>query len=273
MNHDLVEGGANVTGNLYFNGFDFRSFDLWLNTDKFLVLNEASRTVTSNVYGNLILSTKPIAKSTFNTVIDTIEPLHFYGTMNSPSLEGKLYISESNLTFPETKQESQNGGYDVIYDLDESQTINKHNKNMRSNGHPVIPISNQDVLFTGGLTDRIQYKLHIVTAGDLRVAMDFGLTEKLEDVLLSGNLYFTRDALGTTSLTGQLNINGWTYSFFDQFQIDEGSSCNLSTASKIRVLILPLEPPRAYIIQNPKRQNTFKLKLKLPEPVWYLIWI
>jgi len=252
---DLPGDSAIVWGNLFFNGFNLRGFDLWMQTDKFLVLNEASRSVTSSVYGNLILSTMPKQSDFVDETPNKNEALHFYGNVNTPSLAGKLYIGESSLTFPETQQQSQTGGYDVIYDL---SALNKrktpvHVRGVNDSSYTVSQAAPlvQDILYSGGLVDRLQYYLHIETTGDLRIAMDFGPTEKLEDVLLSGNLDFTRDNQGATSLTGILNVKGGTYSFFDQFQIESGSSMQfIDSVQNPRLNITARTPPRIHYTES-----------------------
>jgi len=259
---DLRNDSAIVYGNLFFKGFDFDGFDLWMTTDRFLVLTDASRTVSSSVYGSLILSTRsPAEQSLGGSFADQEEPLHFFGTINAPRLEGKLYIGQSDLTFPETSQQSQGGGYDVVYDLSAANrspsktpshgigvhngTVEKNKSEIKDTSLPTAP----EMVFSGGLLDRMRYKLQIVANGALHVSMDFGPTEKLDNVGLSGNLLFTRDGEGRANLTGPLYINGGTYSFFDQFQIDAGSNMLfIDSIENPQLSIIARTPPRIHYI-------------------------
>ena len=251
--NDLPDGSASVWGDLYFKGFVFDSFDLWASTDQMLVLSDASRTLNSSVYGRLVISTQPPKGQNANSGTNA---LHFYGTFNAPTLDGNVYITESNLTFPQTQQTEQGGGYDVVYDLSAAErkdtttsslapgTANEGNSNF-----------SPQVVFTGGLLDRMRFNLHIETKEDLHMEMDFGPTERLQNVFLSGSLDYHRDAEGKVSLFGPLYINGGIYSFFDQFHIDQGSVMRfIDSVENPQLDITARTTPRLHIQQGGAQQ-------------------
>ena len=85
---DLVDGKAEITGDVKFQKLDFKSFNFVVNTDKFKVLSPASVKSIPMIYGDIIISTGPA-------------PLKFHGNLQNPVLDGNINILKANLTLPQ----------------------------------------------------------------------------------------------------------------------------------------------------------------------------
>jgi len=87
---DLRGGMAFAKGLVKFKGFSVESMDFTLETSGFHVLNRASQSRSPNVYGDLSIATRR-------------KPIHFYGPIDAPRLDGDIVIIGGDVVFPKER--------------------------------------------------------------------------------------------------------------------------------------------------------------------------
>lgn len=85
---DYSSGKATAFGNITFDGFSPKQFNIGIRTDGLLVLSDATQAVNDLYYGDLVIATPP-GKN-----------LSFEGTYQNPVLQGDIIVLRSDLKYP-----------------------------------------------------------------------------------------------------------------------------------------------------------------------------
>lgn len=89
LNRDLRDGKAEITGFLKLNKTGVDYFDFKLQSDKFLVLSDASKKSLPDIYGAFVVGTED-------------SYLRFFGNLKEPNIEGDVVILNADLKMPQT---------------------------------------------------------------------------------------------------------------------------------------------------------------------------
>lgn len=111
LNRDLRDGKAEIKGYLRLleNKIDY--IDIKLSTDKFLVLNDASKKSLPEIYGNLVIGTE----SSY---------IRFFGNLQEPYLEGDIILINGDLKMPQM-QSKQIVKSNFTYEIKQDKKIYK----------------------------------------------------------------------------------------------------------------------------------------------------
>ncbi len=99
---DDPNGRAFATGKLEMKGLTPGGFDFTMKTNRLTVMTDATKDVLKNIYGPLAIRSG-------------IRPIHFYGNLNEPHLDGDLTIVQGFLTLPQNTSASNASSGDIIY--------------------------------------------------------------------------------------------------------------------------------------------------------------
>lgn len=88
---DLSGGAAKINGFVKLKDFFPDKLDINISSNKIKLLNAQSKYSMPNVYGDFIISTGD-------------NPLHFYGTLSLPNLDGDVNILEADLEMPQARE-------------------------------------------------------------------------------------------------------------------------------------------------------------------------
>lgn len=195
---DLRGGQALAWGEVQFKGFSVESMDFYMETAGFHVLNRASQTRSPNVYGDLTIATRR-------------KPLHFFGPIDEPRLEGDILITAGDIVFPKERSttrrrlgsfvrhaaaDSLGADYDgsvVDYVLGNSRSRRMRADSiylrMMEETNDVVSVPTSTIAvnaveqsvrrIAGGFADILQYKLNVYFAGRFLLTMVLGPTELL----------------------------------------------------------------------------------------------
>lgn len=106
-------GRAFATGKLEMKGLTPGGFDFTMKTNRLTVMTDATKDVLKNIYGPLAIRSGA-------------RPIHFYGNLNEPHLDGDLTIVQGFLTLPQNTPASAASSGDIIYRTiypDEDSTV------------------------------------------------------------------------------------------------------------------------------------------------------
>lgn len=85
---DLKNGEASANGEVKLKDLNLEYLDIYLSTNKFLVMNQQTATVMPWLYGNLVIATES-------------KPIRFFGTLTHPNLSGEVVILEADMKMPQ----------------------------------------------------------------------------------------------------------------------------------------------------------------------------
>src|SRR5205823_2075017 len=78
-----------------FSGFNISNIDIKAETPGLLVMSNATQAVNDAVYGDLVIASEGA-------------PIHFYGSLDQPHLDGNVSVIIGDLVFPETAGRESN---------------------------------------------------------------------------------------------------------------------------------------------------------------------
>ncbi|HEY6171055.1 MAG TPA: translocation/assembly module TamB domain-containing protein [Candidatus Kapabacteria bacterium] len=233
---DDPSGRAFATGKLEMKGLTPGGFDFTMKTNRLTVMTDATKDVLKNIYGPLAIRSG-------------VRPIHFYGNLNEPHLDGDLTIVQGFLTLPQnTSASAANSGdiiYRTIYPDDDStgevvEVVDTMPKNLTiydiedNPSLSVMPkkptLKEQRNLVADARTelsfmDKMLYDLDIAIPGDLWINIFFArgkglLGEQLSAELQTDrNLTLKRTRAGTPlNFRGDLNVTDRSsYKFIRDF--------------------------------------------------------
>lgn len=195
---DYRKGKAFVSGLVHFQGLAVDSIDFRLQSQGLQVLNRASQTRSPDVFGDLVIASGK-------------QPLHFYGKLTEPHLDGELVIEAGQIVFPKERSTTKRrlssftrmdgsdslavtyggirdyvrapllekllGKTDTVNSADRLIPISDTAMRLRTNGASVG--SNGAVVPKGGFADILQYDLDVFINGRFQIDMVLGATELL----------------------------------------------------------------------------------------------
>jgi hypothetical protein len=163
---DLRNGKAKIYGDLEFDDFDFKSFDIKVQSDQFQVLSDASRKTLKQVFGTLIISTGN-------------EPIQLFGSLDKPNIKGNLNVLRANLTLPQTQSvdliESN-----VKYEIKGSKiTVNAIDQQLLNNISRTVIKETKEESSSGSIINDLNIDLYTSILGRFVINMDLGLLGQL----------------------------------------------------------------------------------------------
>jgi len=199
-----VAGVAYASGSLQFDGLTPKTLDFTVRTPGLTVMNAASAAKSPTVYGDLAIATGPSS------------PIHLYGSLDAPTLEGDIHVLYGNLTMPEdrsatkkratsfdyvTRRDSTRDKYRSVFTLvrpiavyrpqievRKQELADSLSRDSLSNSLVVLPDDSTKVDTTittfvkktiGGMADNMLFRLNIWFDGLTLVTMEIGSFETL----------------------------------------------------------------------------------------------
>jgi hypothetical protein len=210
---DYSNGKAFITGTIELSQFDISNLDIYFNSPSIQMLGLASKKTMPALYGDFIVSTGP-------------SPLHFFGSLQEPYLQGDINIMRAELQLPQNENNlvrkssfiyQVKGNHIKLIPVDDTLNYNS-NKEINiasSNGNH----KNQNASFA----ELIDYDLNIKILGNFLVYMDLSsLFSIIAEIGLKDRSQPLRYVLkrGNTepNLTGDIVVNeGSTLKFYKTF--------------------------------------------------------
>ncbi len=199
-----VPGVAYASGFLQFDGLTPKTIDFTIRTPGLTVMNAASAAKSPTVYGDLAIST------------GSTNPIHMYGSLDEPTLDGDIHVLYGNLTMPEdrsstkkrvttfdyvTSRDSTRDKYGSVFDMvrpitvylpdnerREREIADSVSRDSLSNSLVVLPddTTKSDTVLTsvtrkvlGGMVDNMRFGLNIFIDGPTLITMEIGTLETL----------------------------------------------------------------------------------------------
>lgn len=231
---DLRGGKAEIDGRIVLKDFNIDSLDLYIRSQKILLLSSASAATSPTLYGKFIISTGR-------------SPLHFFGTLEKPFLRGDVNIEDASLTFPPDKQLKVSAST-FRYTLDTAKgkipmLVTK-----------VVPLDTMPLVKTPpatetltekdidkakkrrgpGINELIDYDVYVKIPGNFNLKMILGQFDQLEANIGPKDrtvpLHYVQLPLGGPKLYGDIIIkDGSKYKFFKIF--DASGSLQFNTGA------------------------------------------
>lgn len=231
---DLRGGKAEIVGNVKLKDFNIDSLDLFITSPKILVLSSASVATSPTLYGKFEISSG-------------INPIHFFGTLKKPFLEGDVNILDANLTFPPDKKittmnstfkytkYSKDGKTKIIIENDSliSKIDSLSKKSDSINVNSISSVREKDnmeetsIEQSISIADLIDYNLYIKIQGKFNLKMILSSIDQLEAEIGTRNqgdkLHYVKKPQQNIMLYGQVDVKtGSKYKFFKIFDASGG---------------------------------------------------
>ncbi len=213
---------ATVSGDVRLDGFDIDNFDVKIETDRFMVMNEGSRATSPDMYGNLIIATRN-------------QPLRLQGNMLRPKLTGAIEVLEGDISLPLTRKQTKvrrtfcferierRDGSIIVTERDCNDSLYSSPGNVVvADGPQFSPGANgrktveEDLAFA----DRIIYNVRVWLRDDVTITMELGPFEELTAVV---NLQNPSSPLNYTSVLPQGDIVNKVEHLIGKLDLKEGS--------------------------------------------------
>ncbi len=161
---DLNNGAANVEGFVTLNEFMPDKIDIKIKTDRFMVLGPSSIKSMPGLYGDFVIQSGD-------------NPIHFFGTLDEPNLEGDINVLRADLQMPQEIESTQEKSTFRYIIGDELLTFDdKYNPDSSNISTPddkiIVPkpssLNKQEVDFS----ELINYDLRIKILGPFDVTME-----------------------------------------------------------------------------------------------------
>lgn len=223
---DRKNGVAYANGLVVFDGLAVESIDFKLRSKGILVLNKSSQARSPKVFGDMIIATG-------------IAPIHFFGKLDQPVLEGDLHVVYADVLFPEERSttKSRYTAFEYNRTSDSSKRYNSvldAARPTRISSDTTIKVKDQNPIAesietivkstTASFVDILRYDLNIYLKGRTLMTMVFGKLElliaDLELVDQKIPLNFTgRFVDNSTNLRGKVRVKDGTstYKFYKPF--------------------------------------------------------
>ncbi len=176
---------ATVSGDVRLDGFDIDNFDVKIETDRFMVMNEGSRATSPDMYGNLVIATRN-------------QPLRLQGNMLRPKLTGAIEVLEGDISLPLTRKQTKvrrTFCFERIERRDGSIIVTERDCNDSLYNSPGNVVVADGPLFSPGANgrktveedlafpDRIIYDVRVWLRRDVTITMELGPFEELTAVV------------------------------------------------------------------------------------------
>ncbi|MBK7186571.1 MAG: translocation/assembly module TamB domain-containing protein [Ignavibacteria bacterium] len=226
LDRDRKNGIAYAKGLVVFNGLAVESLDFTLRSPGVMVMNKASQARSPKIFGDIIIATGK-------------KPIHFYGKLDAPVLEGDINVLYTDIIFPQERSSTRqrytafeynratdtNKRFNSVLDQARKERIASDSSLDKSGRHPVADaIENIVKSTTASFVDILRYDLDIYLKGRTLMTMVFGMFEiliaDLEQVDQKIPLNFTgRFVDGSTNLRGKVRVKDGTstYKFYKPF--------------------------------------------------------
>ncbi|MBS1560693.1 MAG: hypothetical protein JSS89_03745 [Bacteroidetes bacterium] len=254
------KGIANATGTVTFNGLSVESVDFTVTTPGLAVMNMQSVARSPDVYGDVVVAS---GKS----------PLHFYGRLDAPHLDGDLIVIYGDVIFPQERSSTKRRVTSFTY-ISPDDSLNYAFPSLEDR---VRPRSRQDTTrrepadssqivralqsaFSGpkaGFMDLLEFNLNVYFKSRFLLTMVLGVTEILiADLELSDPripLEFTGSFGSGTNMHGKMKLKEGTstYKFFKPFsasgELDFSAGGLTNPSLKLRAVYIGnrmLPPPK-----------------------------
>jgi hypothetical protein len=200
-------GSADATGYFSLKNFKVDFFDFTVK-GQFLLMTDATRKVSPNIYGLLFTETD-------------ITGINLKGNLERPYLSGKLFVREANLTFPPTKnQEITNQNLTLRHKVIDDTTSSPITPIRVSRYFSVIDTIDVDLNRSSEspILDRLRYNINVETRGPTALTMIF--TPATGEELyaeLDGKASVINEQ-GTATIYGEIDVSPRSYyNFFKHF--------------------------------------------------------
>jgi hypothetical protein len=217
MRRDTPDGLANITGTVKLDNFNIDSLDIKVETQQLLVLSSASMKTMPTLYGDFVISSGE-------------NPIHFYGTLLEPNLDGDINVLKADLKMPkeiESQKVSSALTYVIkdnklfIYDSSSTQPINIITSDSAKTQSPI-----KKEVQERSMADLINYNLSIKILGRLDVNMEIFTLSQLKALIGTPDRNIpiryvkNRDSKRAT-LYGQLVVKkGSSFEYFKKFDTE-----------------------------------------------------
>lgn len=220
------KGIANASGTVTFNGLSVESVDFKVTTPGLAVMNMQSVARSPDVYGDVIVASGN-------------SPLHFYGRLDAPHLDGDLIVIYGDVYFPQERSSTKRRVTSFTY-ISPDDSLNYAFPSLEDRVRPRanvdttqrIHVDSSQILralksaFSGptaGFMDLLEFNLNIYFKSRFLLTMVLGVTEILiADLELSDPripLEFTGSFGSGTNMHGKMKLKEGTstYKFFKPF--------------------------------------------------------
>ncbi len=227
---DLRGGKAEIDGRIVLKDFSIDSLDIFIRSQKILLLSSASAATSPTLYGKFIISTGR-------------NPLHFFGTLEKPFLRGDVNIEDAMLTFPPDKQlkvsastfrytvDTAKGRYSMVVTRDTSLAVTTPVPPSSANTTASTALTEADKAAKKrrgpGINELIDYDVYVKIPGNFGLKMILGQFDQLEANISPKDrsipLHYVQPPLSGPKLYGDIIVKeGSKYKFFKIFDA-EGS--------------------------------------------------
>jgi len=247
-------------GTVTFDGLSVESVDFTVTTPGLAVMNMQSVARSPDVYGDVVIANGK-------------KPLHFYGKLNEPHLDGDLVVIYGDVVFPQERSSTKRKVTSFTYiSPDDSLSYAFPSLEDRVRPRPRVdttqrpPADSSQILralksaFSGptaGFMDLLQFDLNVYFKGRFLLTMVLGVTEMLiADLELNDPripIEFTGSFGSGTNMRGKLKLKEGTstYKFFKPFtasgDLDFSAGGLTNPSLKLRAVYLgnrTLPPPK-----------------------------
>jgi len=223
VERDRKSGFAYANGVVEFDGLSVQSIDFNIRTPGLLVMNKSSQARSPKIFGDVVIASGS-------------EPIHFYGKLDAPVLEGDIYVLYADVIFPQERSTTKsrytafeynrttdtNRRYNSVFEKANKVRLTSDSSSLK---HPVAEAIEYVVKSTtASFADLLRFDLNIYLKGRTLMTMVFGTFEiliaDLEQVDQKLPLVFTGRFLdNSTNLRGKVRVKEGTstYKFYKPF--------------------------------------------------------
>ncbi len=228
LDRDRRNGLAYASGIVVFDGLRVASLDFTVKSNGILIMNKSSQARSPDIFGDIVIASGS-------------NPIHFYGMLDSPMLQGDINVVYADIVFPKERS-STKSRYTAFEYNRTTDTVRKYNsvidaaqvrrRTSDTAMHDTVArLSIRDAVeavvknTTASFVDVLRYDLNIYLKGRTLLTMVFGFLEiliaDLEQVDQRNPLVFTGRFLdNSTNLRGRVRVKEGTstYKFYKPFQ-------------------------------------------------------
>ncbi|MDT3739974.1 MAG: translocation/assembly module TamB domain-containing protein [Candidatus Kapabacteria bacterium] len=165
-------GKGEVTGFIEMKGFDVGELDFTIKADRLLVMTDATMVTMPDLYGDFIISTD-------------YNPIHFYGTLDKPNLDGDVNINYGHLKMPMQEAKKSVRTYFTYKKMDNMYRITSTTvtDTTQSGKDSTTLIKEIDTRLARNISDLINYDITAKILGRFVVEMDMNVIGSMYAVI------------------------------------------------------------------------------------------
>lgn len=260
IDRDKRNGIAYANGTVEFNGLSVDRLDFFVRSPGIVVLNKSSQARSPKVFGDVVIATG-------------YSPVHFYGRLDAPVIEGDIDIMYADVIFPQERSATRSR-YTAFKYINANDTDRRFNSvldvvnvkdtsddSVRQLTMEKVATAVREIVksTTASFTDILRYDLNIYLKGRTIMTMVFGTFEILiadiEQVDPKIPLVFTgRFVDNSTNLRGKVRVKEGTstYKFYKPFAASGTLDFTLGGMSNPSLDLRAVYKDRRYVNEVPE---------------------